>query len=155
MDLHRLAGLLATNPGVESIHDNAYSNDNGEWRWLKNFFYEIILTSYESKEKALVRRNTTRNAIQERNLISKFLHRSLEGKQETSPLRIKQSPSGNSLLSLSMPIETDRQDNATSEKDSPNVSSDISGKTSFINDKSIQLPPLPEPSSDDLNLFKG
>ena len=155
MDLHRLTGFLNATSGVGPLKGNIFSDETEEWSWLKNFFYEIMLTSYESKEKALVRRDTTRNAIQERNLISKFLHRSLEGKQETSPLRIKQSPSGNSLLSLSMPIETDRKDNATSEKDSPNVSSDISGETSFINDTSIQLPPLPEPSSDDLNLFKG
>ena len=96
MDLHRLSGLL-------SMTDNTFSHDNDEWSWLKNFFYEIMLTSYESKEKALVRKNNTRTAIQERNLISKFLHRSLENKSDDKPLAIKPSPARQSILSLSIP----------------------------------------------------
>ena len=102
MDLHRLAGLLNTISGTGSIHENTFSREAEEWAWLKDFFYEIMLTSYESKEKALVRRNTNRTAIQERNLISKFLYRSLENKPDDSRLRIKQSPVRQSILSLSL-----------------------------------------------------
>ena len=161
MDLHRLAGLLATNPGVESIHDNAYSNDNGEWRWLKNFFYEIILTSCESKEKALVRRNTTRNAIQERNLISKFLHRSLEDKTNNLKLSTNKSVLATSPLSLSsLPqaisnvcekeLTTESSRSAESYKQC--ITSASSDDIDSTADTSLQLPPLPEPSSDDLTL---
>merc|ERR1712018_858420 len=106
MDLHRLAGLLNTISGSASMQENAFSREAEEWSWLKDFFYEIMLTSFESKEKALVRRNTHRNAIQERNLISKFLHRSLENKLDDSILRIKQSSIGQSILSLPIPTST-------------------------------------------------
>ena len=141
MDLHRLSGLL-------SMTDNAFSQDNDEWSWLKNFFYEIMLTSYESKEKALVRKNNTRTAIQERNLISKFLHRSLENKSDDKPLAIKPSPTRQSILNISMPPfqpNIKLEENNSVEKDQNEASPSVLLNQS-ASDKSIQLPPLPEPT---------
>ena len=150
MDLHRLSGLL-------SMTDNTFSHDNDEWSWLKNFFYEIMLTSYESKEKALVRKNNTRTAIQERNLISKFLHRSLENKSDDKPLAIKPSPTRQSIVSLSMPpfqpnIKLEENISVKKDQNEANPSVLLSQSAS---DKSIQLPPLPEPTCDDLSILSG
>jgi len=150
MDIHRLSGLL-------NMSDSAYSKNSDEWSWLKNFFYEIMLTSYESKEKALVRRNTTRTAIQERNLISKFLHRSLENKAEDSSFTIKQSPSRQSILSLSMPPLSPNitlEGNRNSVKEAKEVDSSLDHRND-VSDTSIQLPPLPEPTCDDLSILSG
>ena len=158
MDLHRLAGLLNTNPGGGPMHENTFASGNEEWSWLKNFFYEIMLTSYESKDKALVRRNTTRNAMQERNLISKFLHRSLENKTDNASLRIKQSDIAQPLLSLPIPPiqSNDRiEENLLAEKLADADSSSSSCDAMNISDMRVQLPPLPEPSSDDLSLPSG
>ena len=150
MDLHRLSGLL-------SMTDNTFSHDNDEWSWLKNFFYEIMLTSYESKEKALVRKNNTRTAIQERNLISKFLHRSLENKSDDKPLAIKPSQTRQTILNLSMPpfqpnIKLEESNSVKVDQNEANPSVLISQRAT---DKSIQLPPLPEPTCDDLSILSG
>ena len=50
------------------------SSFDEEWLWLRNFFVDTILKVIET-DKALVRRNRSRDAIVERNLISKFLYR--------------------------------------------------------------------------------
>ena len=64
-----------------------------EWTWLREFFFNVVLRSIESKDRVLVRRNTTRNnAIQERNLVSKFLYRSLENSASLPPAQIAHSP---------------------------------------------------------------
>ena len=159
MDLHRLTGLLNATSGAGPLNENAFSRETDEWSWLKNFFYEIMLTSYESKEKALVRRNTTINAIQERNLISKFLHRSLENQIDGSPLRIKQSPTKQPILSLSMPplqSNTEIKEKCEVAHELKNVEPINSCTEAVkINDTRVQLPPLPEPCTEDLNIFRG
>ena len=59
------------------------SSFDEEWLWLRNFFVDTILKVIET-DKALVRRNRSRDAIVERNLISKFLYRW----SPSNPLRV-------------------------------------------------------------------
>ena len=61
---------------IFKIFFNVFFISGLEWAWLREFFFNVVLRSIESKDKVLVRRNTARNnAIQERNLVSKFLYR--------------------------------------------------------------------------------
>ncbi len=64
------------------IHGFLLRTSEEEWKWLKRFFVETVFSSLEERQKALVRRKTTADAIQQRNLVSKFLFRSVMGKKE-------------------------------------------------------------------------
>ncbi len=109
------------------IHGFLLRPSEDEWKWLKKFFIETVFRSAEPKEKALSRRSkTTSTAIQERNLISKFLYHSLEDREESSQ-------------------ETkEKTENTFEASESP-----IGGS-----DRSVSLPQLPEPSVEEnlLNL---
>jgi len=48
-----------------------------DWEWLKKFFYEHIFQSLGDKEKRLFHKAYSRNSLQQRNLISKFLYYSI------------------------------------------------------------------------------
>ena len=154
MDLHRLSGLLTTNL-CGPRGSSGFNQENEEWSWLKNFLYEIVLTSYESKEKALVRRNTSRNAIQERNLISKFLHRSLEDKSISHrPIVTESTSTDNSIKSILVPPDpeldlkpSDSLDEIHDNFNQVNIDA-VCGND--VSDMRLQLPPLPEPTPDDL-----
>ena len=57
------------------IHGLLLKAEDQEWqRWMRTFLVETVLAS----KRALNRRNTTKSAIQERNLVSKFLYHSIE-----------------------------------------------------------------------------
>jgi len=49
-----------------------------EWEWIRKFFHEIVLQQIDKPENAVVRKDGSSSALQERNLMSKFLYRSLQ-----------------------------------------------------------------------------
>ena len=66
------------------IHGFLLRTSKEEWAWLRRFFQETVFGPLgpEERHKALVRRRTTADAIRQRNLVSKFLYRSLKKAEE-------------------------------------------------------------------------
>jgi hypothetical protein len=110
------------------LHRILLSSLDEERQWLRKFFIETILDLIESDSGAndkplLVRRNKSRDAIVERNLISKFLYRSLN------------PPNG----------DAHSEEQHKAEDDPPQASeSELLARNLGFN-----LPPLPEPSPED------
>jgi len=50
------------------------TSSEAEWKWLKKLLVEMMV---ENRDKAIVKHEKSRDAITERNLMSKFLYRSL------------------------------------------------------------------------------
>jgi hypothetical protein len=44
------------------------------WKWLRRFFFEYVVTNMADKNKAVMRKSHRNDALTERNLMSKFLH---------------------------------------------------------------------------------
>ncbi len=86
------------------IHGFLLRTSEKEWKWFKRWLMETVLTSQEERNKAMVRRSKTANAISRRNLVSKFLYRSLqqgdvvdavaEGEQGPNDLCSEKDPTG-------------------------------------------------------------
>lgn len=74
--LHRVGNSILIDEF--DIHGFLLRTSESEWKWLKKFFYDTVLTSVGDKNRALVRRNIRSKALQEQNLVSKFLYRSLQ-----------------------------------------------------------------------------
>ncbi|XP_023226950.1 erythroid differentiation-related factor 1-like [Centruroides sculpturatus] len=54
-----------------------------QWEWLKKFFKEHILQTLEEEEKCMLRKNKSRDYLQNKNMFSKFLYYSIaEGSSE-------------------------------------------------------------------------
>jgi len=107
------------------LHRILLSSLDEERQWLRKFFIETILDLLESDsdKPLLVRRNKSRDAIVERNLISKFLYRSLN------------PPNG----------EAHSEEQHKTEDEPPQASeSELLARNLGFN-----LPPLPEPSPED------
>ncbi|XP_071447094.1 erythroid differentiation-related factor 1 [Hetaerina americana] len=84
MMVHRIENTLLIDDF--DIHKHLLLTAKKEWEWLKNFFFNHVLTSLDDKEKGLCQRNRTRGAVQQRSLVSKFLYHSLaSGPEEASP----------------------------------------------------------------------
>jgi hypothetical protein len=111
------------------LHRILLTSFDEEWLWLRKFFVETILEVIESGDKALVRRNKSRDAIVERNLISKFLYRSLNPPNAT----VDQVSSD--------PIKKKDVYDQTGGKPETESHSNLS--------PSFNLPHLPEPSPED------
>jgi len=65
------------------IHKYLLRRSASEWEWIGKFFSQTILQQRENVKDlgaVAVRKNSSSSAIQERNLVSKFLYRSLENK---------------------------------------------------------------------------
>ncbi|KAG7167739.1 Erythroid differentiation-related factor 1-like [Homarus americanus] len=56
-----------------------------EWHWLRRFFFEHVLQSLTQKENVLVRPNKSRNVVQSRSLLSKFLYHSINEEEARPP----------------------------------------------------------------------
>ncbi|OXU32038.1 hypothetical protein TSAR_004336 [Trichomalopsis sarcophagae] len=56
-----------------------------DWKWLRKFFYDQIFQNLGDKEKRLFPKANSRNAIQQKNLISKFFYHSLVLEDDKEP----------------------------------------------------------------------
>jgi len=58
-----------------------------QWEWIRKFFTETVLQQIDKKdlESAVIRKNTSSSALQARNLVSKFLYRTLQNSLESDP----------------------------------------------------------------------
>ena len=76
MVVHRVGKTLLIDDF--DIHQYLLRRSATEWEWLRKYFTQTILHEITDKDGAVVRKNCSNSALQERNLISKFLYRSLQ-----------------------------------------------------------------------------
>ena len=77
MVVHRVGKTLLLDDF--DVHRYLMRRSASEWEWIRKFFTQTIL---QETGGAVVRKNASNSAIQERNLVSKFLYRSLENTLE-------------------------------------------------------------------------
>ncbi|KAH0944645.1 hypothetical protein HN011_004591 [Eciton burchellii] len=75
MMVHRIENTLLLDDF--DIHKYLLRQAENDWEWLKKFFYEHIFQNLGDKEKRLFHKAYSRNSLQQRNLISKFLYHSI------------------------------------------------------------------------------
>ena len=75
MVVHRIENTLLLDEF--DIHKYLLRQAESDWEWLKKFFYEHVFENLGDKEKCLFHKTNNRNALQQRNLISKFLYHSI------------------------------------------------------------------------------
>ncbi|XP_058791779.1 erythroid differentiation-related factor 1 isoform X2 [Phymastichus coffea] len=75
MMVHRVENTLLLDDF--DIHKYLLRQSENDWEWLKKFFYDHVFQNLGDKEKRLFPKANSRNAIQQKNLISKFLYHSL------------------------------------------------------------------------------
>ena len=77
MVVHRVGKTLLLDDF--DVHRYLMRRSASEWEWIRKFFTQTIL---QETGGAVVRKNASNTALQERNLVSKFLYRSLENTLE-------------------------------------------------------------------------
>ncbi|XP_014205550.1 erythroid differentiation-related factor 1 [Copidosoma floridanum] len=75
MMVHRIENTLLLDDF--DIHKYLLRQAENDWEWLKKFFYEHVFHNLGDKEKRLYPKANSRNALQQKNLISKFFYHSL------------------------------------------------------------------------------
>ncbi|KAL6263033.1 hypothetical protein P5V15_005829 [Pogonomyrmex californicus] len=87
MMVHRIENTLLLDDF--DIHKYLLRQAENDWEWLKKFFYEHIFQNLGDKEKRLFHKAYSRNSLQQRNLVSKFLYHSIvpadKNKQSEKP----------------------------------------------------------------------
>ncbi|XP_076030337.1 erythroid differentiation-related factor 1 isoform X2 [Oratosquilla oratoria] len=84
MMIHRIGKTLLIDDF--DIYKYLLRQSEMEWLWLRKFFFEHVLQSFAQKERVLIRPNKSRDMVQSRSLLSKFLYHSIcqqDGKSET------------------------------------------------------------------------
>lgn len=89
MMVHRVGKTLLLDEF--DVHRHLLRESQKQWEWLRNFFYNTVLTSLQEKEKVALRKNKRRDILQNKNMFSKFLHYSLE-KECGSMQKLHSSP---------------------------------------------------------------
>jgi len=80
MMVHRVGRTLLLDDF--DVHRYLLRRSATEWEWIRKFFTQTIM---QESSGAVVRKNASSSALQERNLVSKFLHRSLEHQEAEEP----------------------------------------------------------------------
>uniref|UniRef100_A0A1B0D9L3 Uncharacterized protein n=1 Tax=Phlebotomus papatasi TaxID=29031 RepID=A0A1B0D9L3_PHLPP len=92
--VHRIGNTLLIDEF--DIHKYLLRQSPVEWDWLKRFIYDKIINSLTDEERMFLMANRSRNVLQERRLISKFLYHSLPREkhlQEPQEVQPKVAPS--------------------------------------------------------------
>jgi len=126
MVVHRIGKTLLIDDF--DIHQYLLRRSATEWEWLSNYFRQTILEEVTNKEGLIVRKNNS-SALQDRNLVSKFLYRSLQHHADDAE--------GRDSLQDDVDHETKGVE-ATPHQEVPEHFSEKFGALNLI-------PPLPEP----------
>ncbi|XP_034944634.1 erythroid differentiation-related factor 1 [Chelonus insularis] len=89
MIVHRIENTLLLDDF--DIHKYLLRQAESDWKWLKDFIYEHVFHNAEDREKRLYHKINSRNALQQKNLVSKFLYHSLVP-AENQPLTKQEKP---------------------------------------------------------------
>lgn len=90
MMVHRIENTLLIDEF--DIHKYLLQQANDDWQWLRSFIYENILSSLSDPERNLVISNNSREATQQRSLLSKFLYHSLSRTEENNSASTSETP---------------------------------------------------------------
>ncbi|XP_064116065.1 erythroid differentiation-related factor 1-like [Macrobrachium nipponense] len=83
MMIHRVGKTLLIDEF--DIYKYLLRQSKKEWHWLRKFFFEHVLQSLTQMENVLVRPNKSRNVVQSRSLLSKFLYHSINEEEKRPP----------------------------------------------------------------------
>lgn len=75
MMVHRIENTLLIDEF--DIYKHLLKTAEKEWEWLRKFFYDHVRQSFSEKDRNLYLQNKSRNALQQKSLVSKFLYHSL------------------------------------------------------------------------------
>ncbi|KAK7080720.1 Erythroid differentiation-related factor 1 [Halocaridina rubra] len=100
MMIHRVGKTLLIDEF--DIYKYLLRQSKKEWHWLRKFFFENVLQSLTQMENVLVRPNKSRNVVQSRSLLSKFLYHSIN-EEETRPHSPPPQPVTESPVSVRRP----------------------------------------------------
>ncbi|CAH1782614.1 unnamed protein product [Owenia fusiformis] len=94
MMVHRVGKTLLLDEF--DIHRHLLRKQQDDWRWLRKFYYETILQNMsQDKEKWINKKNRSRDVLQNRNMLSKFLYYSIgedaEFSLEADPSSVSQN----------------------------------------------------------------
>ncbi|GAB0096187.1 erythroid differentiation-related factor 1 [Sergentomyia squamirostris] len=81
--VHRIGNTLLIDDF--DIHKYLLRQSPLEWDWLKRFIYDKIINGLTVEERMFLVANRSRNVLQERRLISKFLYHSLPREKHLAP----------------------------------------------------------------------
>ena len=98
MMVHRVGKTLLLDDF--DVHRYLLRRSAKEWEWIRKFFTKTI--QQDSEGGAVVRKNASSSALQERNLVSKFLYRSLEHSLEAELKPGEEQKAEVSLASLNI-----------------------------------------------------
>lgn len=76
MVVHRIGKTLLIDDF--DVHQYLLRRSATEWEWLRRYFMQTIMEEVSNKEGVIVRKNNSNSALQDRNLVSKFLYRSVQ-----------------------------------------------------------------------------
>ncbi|XP_012254661.2 erythroid differentiation-related factor 1 [Athalia rosae] len=75
MMVHRVENTLLIDDF--DIHKYLLRQAESDWEWLQKFLYDHVFRNVENKGKRLFHKTNSRNTLQQKNLVSKFLYHSL------------------------------------------------------------------------------
>ncbi|KAK8396959.1 hypothetical protein O3P69_005150 [Scylla paramamosain] len=99
MMIHRVGKTLLIDDF--DIYKYLLRQSEKEWQWLRKFFFENVLQSLARTEAVLVRPNKSRDVVQSRSLLSKFLYHSVN--EEACPPSPPPRPVTESPVSVRRP----------------------------------------------------
>ncbi|KAG0727137.1 Erythroid differentiation-related factor 1 [Chionoecetes opilio] len=137
MMIHRVGKTLLIDDF--DIYKYLLRQSEKEWQWLRKFFFENVLQSLSHTEAVLVRPNKSRNVVQSRSLLSKFLYHSVN--EETRPPSPPPRPVTESPVSVRRPsvISCDMMPEPTREEQLPQASSQTYTRTVVWNFEDLHL----------------
>ncbi|VVC32394.1 Hypothetical protein CINCED_3A025206 [Cinara cedri] len=106
MMVHRIENTLLIDEF--DVHKHLMVQTEDDWEWLRKFFYNHILESFDRKEQCITHKVNTFDVLQQKYLNSKFLHYSIADSSNFSnnnqlPNKILPSPSSSSAPPLPEP----------------------------------------------------
>jgi len=125
MVVHRVGKTLLLDDF--DIHRYLLRRSASQWEWIRKFFTETVLQQIDKKELegSVIRKNASSSALQERNLVSKFLYRTLQNSLEEELKHEEQKSEISSLSLENLPLlpepETDNLPNFNAEKFARNL----------------------------------
>ncbi|KAK6638651.1 hypothetical protein RUM43_006918 [Polyplax serrata] len=102
MMIHRIENTLLIDEF--DVHKYLLREAECQWEWFKKFFIENVMKSANSKEKLIHHRDNSRNALQQKSLVSKFLYHSLVVADPSKPTIDKQRESEHVTDTTPLPL---------------------------------------------------
>ena len=122
MLVHRVGNTLLIDEF--DLHKYLLRKSDEDWKWLRSFIFENIQKSLSDKDRSVLNKHNTREMIQQKNLMSKFLYYSIEdssneGQQESQKVEQElQKEQHKAPLQLTGPILPEAEESKLPEPES-------------------------------------